>query len=135
MGECNCKVKQMFESRDGWRARVHACLARTMTSWRDSSGPRQRQSRRPCGSAVWAVMERRPATRVLTGIWSIWPGIVNQESVVAVLATGGWFLVKDGKVKFYSRAVGATSFTCVSLGQALGERAAILEASGKECVN
>ena len=66
------------------------------------------------GSGAREVMEGRTAHRVIKEVRCIKTGIAGQVSEVVVQATGGYILVREGKVEFYSLGWGPLGCTSVS---------------------
>ena len=66
------------------------------------------------GSQTRAVMEGSAARRVIKEVRGIKTGIAGQVSEVVAWATGGYILVREGKVELYSRGWGPLGGTSVS---------------------
>ena len=69
--------------------------------WRRGPAPAQWVAR---GSVHRARMEAGAVSHALTGLWIVNTGSASQVSVVVVYATGGWTVVRKGKVELYSQA-------------------------------
>ena len=79
------------------------------------------------------VMAGRTAHQVIKDIRCFQTGITGQESEVVLQATGGYILVREGKVEVLLPRVGATGFTRVSLGTWGSVKASVLSAAILDC--
>ena len=84
------------------------------TSWAERRGPDGAVDAHI--SRAREVMAGRTAHQVIKDIRCIQTGITGQGSEVVLQATGGYILVREGKVEVLLPRVGAIGFTSVSLG-------------------